>query len=99
MKSLLLTWRNGGLYIGRDHLRCMDMTVDLFWHPRENARPCEIKYQRSISISWDWLPKLCWDYCLPRCRWDEVASEMWTGRYRTLRRISWRFDYHNWTIA
>jgi hypothetical protein len=86
---MLVKWQNGGLYIGRDFMRDMDVEISLAWDRRENPPRGEFIFRREIALGWNWLPQLWWHYAEPWRRMDEVAAVSWTGRARRLVRVSW----------
>lgn len=96
------------LYTGYSIENDLDYQIALYLHPLPRrqieslgrgemlhwAKPA---FKAWISLSWNWLPTLSWvdhEYRIPIKR-DEshIPASLWTGRKRSLAKISWPTDF------
>lgn len=80
----------GGIVLGRDPMRGLDVSIGLSWGRRPDARPGELRWRGLVEIAFDWLPVLvATPGPAPRGLADEFDSARWTGRSGTSR-LRWR---------
>lgn len=88
------------LFIGRSDYQARDaeIFIGLGWDDEPEAGI--IRWRRhTLTISWDWLPRLCWVEDGFDGGWhcaSNAYSALWTGRTHRLHSWSWHFAVRWW---
>ncbi len=85
----------GGIGVGRDY-RTGCPSFALFWSPRHNAQPGELRFRFELFVALGWPRLISRPHPSPSGFVGEFSSTRWTGRSADIVGVRWprRFWFH-----